>query len=48
MSDPTQVVVRKSEYWMRVGLAINHTIKDILLCILHNTFNDPVIHWFTY
>ena len=32
--------IQKSEYWLRLCLALQHTIKGLLIDILHNTHKD--------
>ena len=39
MSTPLFII--KSEYWIRVNLALEYCVKDILISILHNLDNDP-------
>ncbi|XP_066935330.1 uncharacterized protein [Clytia hemisphaerica] len=41
MSSTRQNVVTKSDYWIRVNLALEFCVKDALLSILHNLDNDP-------
>ena len=38
MSTPVQIV--KSEYWIRVNLAIEYCVKKVLISVLHNLGND--------
>ena len=41
MSSTQQNVVTKSDYWIRVNLALEFCVKDALISILHNLDNDP-------
>ena len=38
MSTPLHIV--KSEYWIRVNLAIEYCVKNVLISVLHNLGND--------
>ena len=38
MSTPLHIV--KSEYWIRVNLAIEYCVKNVLISVLHNLDND--------
>ena len=40
----TPLVIIKAEYWIRVNLAIEYCMKDVLISILHNLDNDPSYH----
>ena len=41
MSDTAKDVVTKSEFWIRVNLALEVCVKEALIHILHNIHNDP-------
>ena len=40
----TPLVIIKAEYWIRVNLAIEYCVKDVLISILHNLDNDSSYH----
>ena len=41
MSTSTREVVEKSDYWIRVNLALEFCVKEALIHVLHNLDNDP-------
>ena len=41
MSTSTSEVVEKSDYWIRVNLALEFCVKEALIHVLHNLDNDP-------
>ena len=41
MSTSAKEVVEKSEYWIRVNLALEFCVKEALIHVLHNLDNDP-------
>ena len=41
MSTSTREVVEKSDYWIRVNLALEFFVKEALIRVLHNPDNDP-------
>ena len=41
MSTSTREVVEKSDYWIRVNLALEFFVKEAVIRVLHNLDNDP-------